>query len=378
MTASRRRLAALLLAVAARGVYAQPKTWQDTLTLPTWVEGPPDIHPRIDALDPKPEPMDLRRAFYPYALRLNFTANREAQQWRRLNLENQYLACSFLPDLGGHLYTCTDKRDGHALFRVNPSVKKADVGPRGAWVAMGVEFSFPVAHGRDTASPVDFGIRQGTGEAEVWLGDTDRVTGMEWLCEFILRDGSAALEQRVTLRNNTAARHPYLWWANADLDLGAGTRFVYPASVMASHGLTELYPWPRTEGGSDLSRPNGVPQEMTLFAYGSREPFFAVYDATSHTAAVHVADPVVVTGKKLYHWGAAGLSWARQHLSDNNTGYVEMQAGLFGNQAIHEFLQPGQAIDFTEWWMAGRGINGVSRATPDAILDFERAPFRRR
>jgi Flp pilus assembly protein TadD len=355
--------AAMLLAAGACCAFAQSRAWQDTITLPTWVEGAPDIHPKIDTLDPG-------ASYYPYTGRTNFGKTREPQLWRRLNLENEYLSCSFLPDLGGHLYTCTDKRNGRPIFRANGSVKKADVGPRGAWVAMGIEFNFPVAHSRYTVSPVDFGLRQQKDHAEIWLGCTDRVTGMRWLAEFILRDGSAALEQRVTLSNPTAARHPYLWWANADIDLEEGTRFVYPANVMATHAFTDLYPWP-LDKKTDLSKPFTVQEMIGLFAYGSREPFFGIYDAGSRTAVVHVADPAVVTGKKLFHWGSS-LPWARQHLSDDNSGYVEMQSGLFENQATYEFLEPGAETKFSELWMSGRDLNGISRANEHGILSLER------
>jgi hypothetical protein len=361
----RRILPAFLLAMAAQCAFAQSKAWQDTIMLPTWVDGAPDIHPKIDALDPG-------TSYYPYTGRTNFGKTREPQTWRRLNLENEYLSCSFLPDLGGHLYTCTDKRNGRPIFRANESIKKADVGPRGAWVAMGIEFNFPVAHSRYTVSPVDFGLRQEKDHAEVWLGGTDRVTGMRWLAEFILRDGSAALEQCVTLSNPSPVRHPYLWWANADIDLNAGTRFVYPANVMASHGLTDLYPWPRDKNGVDLSTPFGVKDMIGVFAYGSREPYFAAYDAGSRTAVVHVADPAVLAGKKLFHWGSS-LPWARQHLSDDNSGYVEIQAGLFDNQSTYEFLEPGGQTQFSELWFSGRDLNGVSRANEHAILSLERA-----
>jgi hypothetical protein len=47
-----------------------------------------------------------------------------------------------LPDIGGHLYTCTDKINGQSLFYANPSIKKAVIGYRGAWAAFGVEFNF--------------------------------------------------------------------------------------------------------------------------------------------------------------------------------------------------------------------------------------------
>ncbi len=49
-----------------------------------------------------------------------------------------------------------------------------------------------------------------------------------------------------------------------------------------------------------------------------------------------------------------------------------MQAGLFENQATYEFLQPGEQSQFSELWMAGRDLNGVSRANEHAILSLER------
>ena len=114
-----RRLPALLLCWRRSAPSAQSKAWRDTITLPTWVEGAPDIHPKIDALDPG-------IAYYPYTGRTNFGKTREPQLWGRLNLENEYLSPSFLPDLGGHFYTY--KRNGHPIFRPSESVKKADVG----------------------------------------------------------------------------------------------------------------------------------------------------------------------------------------------------------------------------------------------------------
>lgn len=342
------------------------RAWQDTITLPTWTEGPPDIHPRFDALDPG-------QSFYPYTARTNLSVGRAPQTWRRLNLENEFLSCSFLPDLGGHLYSCTDKRDGLPMFHDNASIKKDLVGPRGAWVALGVEFNFPVTHSRDTVSPVDFGIHEENGRAEVWLADTDRVTGMRWVLRFTLRDGSAALEQRTTLSNPAAARHPYLYWANAGIKLDAGTRFAYPVHVMQTHDRTELLSWPLDKKGRDLSRPFKVADEITVFAYGSREPFMAVYNATTRSATVHVADPGQLPGKKVYHWGMSNMAAVVQHLSDDNTAYVEMQAGRFPDQQTYGFLEPGERIQFSELWMPGMELGGVTRANENAILSLDRA-----
>jgi len=203
-------VACLILAPAAG--FSAVRAWQDTITLPTYAEDPPDVNPVFDALS-------SGHSWYPYASRTKLSTRRAPEEWRRLNLENEYLACTFLPDLGGHLYSCTDKLSGAPLFRANPSIKKALVGIRGAWVALGLELNFPVAHSRDAVSPVEFGTAQSGDRASVWVGKTDRVTGMSWSVEFVLRSGSAVLEQRVTLRNEAAVRQPYSWWSNAAIDL---------------------------------------------------------------------------------------------------------------------------------------------------------------
>ena len=133
--------------------HAQVRVWQGTLTLPTYEEGLPDPNPPFDQFT-------TNRFNYPYTLRNNLTSNRVDQAWRAIYLENEYLKCSVLPDIGGHLYTCIDKISGKPMFYANPSIKKAAIAYRGAWAAFGVEFNFPVSHNWMTMSPVNFAFAQ--------------------------------------------------------------------------------------------------------------------------------------------------------------------------------------------------------------------------
>src|SRR5205823_9692362 len=88
----------LALLVAPGLLAAQVKVWQGTLTLPTYEEAAPDPNPAFDQLA-------TSRFNYPYTLRTNLTNKRTDHKWRAIFLENEYLKCSVLPDLGGHLYT---------------------------------------------------------------------------------------------------------------------------------------------------------------------------------------------------------------------------------------------------------------------------------
>jgi len=142
-------LGALLLGAQTDRV----RVWQDTVTFPTYREKPPDAIPPFDQFAIAGTGV---HSVYPYTLRENMTDQKYDAPWRVLHLENQYLHCMVLPDLGGHLYTCRDKLSGASVFYANTAIKKSDVAPRGAWVAGGIETSFPVAHSRVTVSPVHF------------------------------------------------------------------------------------------------------------------------------------------------------------------------------------------------------------------------------
>jgi len=129
--------------------------------------------------------------------------------WRVVILENEYLSCRILPDLGGHLHGCTDRITGKEIFYSNPAIRRTGESPRGTFIATGIESSFPIAHSRVDSSPVDYAWSLRDGVGRVVVEDTDRTSGMQWRDEFILHPGSTVLEQRVTLYNGSAARRGY-------------------------------------------------------------------------------------------------------------------------------------------------------------------------
>jgi tetratricopeptide (TPR) repeat protein len=112
---------------------------------------------------------------------------------------------------------------------------------------------------------------------------------------------------------------------------------------------------------------------LGLFAYGSREPFFATYNPASRTGVAHWADPQEVPGKKIWVWGNRDEGY-KDSLSDDHSGYIEIQAGLQTTQEMMEFLEPQQSRSFTELWIPTRDTGGISRATRDAVLFLQRQP----
>src|SRR6266403_1550114 len=363
-----RRIAVLGLLLSALVAGAQVRVWQGTLTLPTYEEGLPDPNPPFDQFT-------TNRFNSPYTLRTNLTSRREDHAWRAIYLENEYLKCSVLPDIGGHLYTCLDKISGKPMFYANPSIKKAAIAYRGAWAAFGVEFNFPVSHNWVTMSPVNFAFAtHEDGSASVSVGNIDRVYGMEWAVELVLRPKSTVLEQRITLSNRSDVRHRFYWWNNAGVEAWDDSRITYPMQFAATHGFTEIHPWPVDQDGVDYSLVrNQTKGPVSMFSHGSRENFMGVWNPHTNTGTVHFAEYEDVPAKKIWSWGVDpdGLDW-RKALSDDNSGYLEVQAGLFRNQETYAFLEPRQVIHFSEYLMPARDIGGISRANLAGVASLSR------
>jgi tetratricopeptide (TPR) repeat protein len=359
--------AALTFALMAHA--QQPvRVWQGSFDIPVYAEGAPDPNPPFDAFG--------GAINYPYSLRQDLTGKPQPQSLRALFLENEYLKCTVLPDLGGHVYTCVDKLSGKPMFYANPSIKKARIAYRGAWAAFGIEFNFPVSHNWVSLSPVNFSMaKHDDSSASVTVSNIDRVYGMQWTVDLILQPGSAVLQERVTLSNRSDVRHRYYWWNNAGVQAWEDSRICYPAQFTASHGFTNVDTWPVTTSGKDYSViHNQKDGTVSRFVYASREPYIGIWHPHTDTGLVHYAEYVSLPGKKFWSWGddARGREW-RNILSDNNSIYVELQAGPFRNQETYAYLEPQQNISFSEYWMPARGIGGIARANLNGVLNLSRS-----
>ena len=99
----------------------------------------------------------------------------------------------------------------------------------------------------------------------------------------------------------------------------------------------------------------------------------AVYHPPTRSGVVHYSPPEDLPAKKFWSWGSDpdGLDW-RKALSDDESAYVEVQAGLFRNQETYAFLEPQETIAFSEDRLPLRDLGGLVRATRDAALNLTR------
>ncbi len=75
----------------------------------------------------------------------------------------------------------------------------------------------------------------------------------------------------------------------------------------------------------------------------------------------------------MWSWGndREAATW-RTALSDDDSGYVELQSGLFRNQETYAFLEPQETVHFSEYWLPVRDLGGITRANVDAVLFMDR------
>jgi tetratricopeptide (TPR) repeat protein len=361
-------LSSLLLAAAPAAMLAQVRAWEGTIELPTYLLGEEDPNPPFPLVNP--------HRIYPYTMLDDLTDQREVKKYKTLNLENEYLKATVLPEMGGRLYSLYDKATRREVFYRNNVVKYGLVALRGAWISGGIEWNFPDGHSTVTVSPVASAVRKNTdGSATILIGDIDRVSGMHWEAALTLRPGEARLRQDVTLFNATPLSHLYWFWATAAVPASDDMQFIYPMREAYPHTKGVVWPFPMHDG-TDWSWYKNVREPTSFFARHSKRGFFGAYYHESDYGVVHVAGFREVPGKKAWTWGVAddGLIWTNL-LTDHDGPYNEIQAGRFETQLNYEFMAPRRVEKFTEYWYPVRGLGeGFVEATERLALNVNIAP----
>lgn len=359
-------LIALISYVAPSVLHAQAvKAWRGSITIPTYKLGQPDPDPAF--------PLNRSIDIYPYTMLDDLTDTRAPETYQAIYLENQYLKVTILPQLGGHVYSVYDKLDRREVLYRNHVVKYGLVGPRGAWISGGMEFSFPYAHTMDTVSPVGSKLRQNPdGSATAVVGAIDWVSRMHWEIALTLRPETARLQEDVTLYNPTPQEHLYLFWTNTAVKATDDLQYIYPMrETIDDDPFAIVQSWPVWKG-VDQSWYRNVASAMAIFGRDVQRNFFGIYYHKADYGVVHVADFRKDPGKKIWSWGTApsGKIWDNI-LSDDDGSYNEIQSGRFYTQGYRELMQPHRVEQWTEYWYPVLGLrSGFVEATPAMALNI--------
>ena len=133
------------------------KIWNEPLVIPTYQVAPPDLNPMFYKGESYQR---AKKSIYPYPLLDKLTDNRQNRTYNAVYLENEYVKLSFLPELGGRLFTGLDKTNNYDFFYRQHVIKPALIGMLGAWISGGIEWCVLHHHRATTFMPVDYTLAE--------------------------------------------------------------------------------------------------------------------------------------------------------------------------------------------------------------------------
>ena len=289
----------------------------------------------------------------PYTIQDGYNRARKPHTWRAAVLKNDYIEATFLPQLGGRLWSLVDLETGRELLHRNPVFQPCNLALRNAWISGGVEWNCGIiGHHPYTVSPMfTETIELPGGQPVLRMYQYERVRDLVYRIEATLPDDSRQLIVHVRIDNAGEKDTAVYWWSNMAVDETPDTRVIVPADRAYRYGygkkLTKV-PVPQY-GELDASRPASLPQAMDFFfdiPDGQRR-WITALDQDGYGLIQTSTD--ALQGRKLFVWGqgAGGKRW-QTFLSEEGSAYLEIQAGLAHTQLEHLPLETGGRREWTE------------------------------
>ena len=110
-----------------------------------------DAHAQIEIDEATVSPEEARymgwgrvNTILPYTIQDGYDRIRRDHAFKAFVLENEFLKATFLPELGGRLWSLYDKEAGRELLHVNPVFQPCNLALRNAWISGGVEWNIGI------------------------------------------------------------------------------------------------------------------------------------------------------------------------------------------------------------------------------------------
>ncbi|MDA0989165.1 MAG: DUF5107 domain-containing protein [Verrucomicrobia bacterium] len=384
----------------------------ESFPTPTTVLGPDDPFPNMEKtakrrVDPHDEAyrekhFGLRKGYgfggtrLPYRMQNNFGRQLKPRAFHVAVLENDKLRATFLPELGGRLWSLVHKASGRELLDVNPVIQLTNLGHRSAWFAGGVEWNIcpPGYHTPLTCSPMFAGtlrLDDGTPVFRMW--EWERIQRVAYQIDAWLPPDADMLRVRIRIVNGRKETIPMYEWSNISVLENPKTRVLAPAdqAYVTHYELTgpriSLETMPHFDG-HDVSYPtNTFVSRDYFYRIDNRRPWVTALEADG-VGLIQTSTSRQV-GRKLFVWGMApgGRRW-QEFLSVPGHNYIEIQAGLGRTQqegvpmpagATWEWLEaygmmeadPGMTHN-SDWSVAARHVDErLQQQLDPALLEAE-------
>ncbi len=334
--------------------------------------------------DPDPVPKPSSK-IYPYFRFDGFTDKPVQKEWKVVELENDFIRIMILPEVGGKIWSATEKSTGKDFIYYNHVIKFRDIAMRGPWTSGGIEANYGIiGHTPGCATPVDYTIvKKDDGSVSCVIGLLDLLTRTSWCLDINLPKDKAYVTTSSFWSNTTALEQPYYTWMNTGIKAAGNLEFVYPGNHYLGHE-GEHSDWPiNKKNGRDLRfyENNNFGGYKSYHVFGKYTDFFGGYWHMDEFGMARYSTHDDKAGKKIWIWGLSqqGMIWEKL-LTDTDGQYVEVQSGRFFNQSAensmltpfkHRSFAPYQSDAWTEYWFPVKQTKGFVKANPYGTLNIK-------
>jgi len=333
--------------------------------------------------DPIPKP-DAK--IYPYYRFDGFTDKAIQKEWTVVELENDFIKVMILPQVGGKIWSATEKSTGKDFIYHNHVVKFRDIAMRGPWTSGGIEANYGIiGHTPNCATPVDFTtIKREDGSVSCVIGVLDLLTRTSWSLDINLPKDKAYVTTNSFWYNSSSLEQPYYTWMNTGIKAAGNLKFVYPGKNFLGHE-GEHGDWPiNKKNGKDVTfyNNNDFGGYKSYHVFGKYTDFFGGYWLDDDFGMGRFSSHDDKAGKKIWIWGLSqqGMIWEKL-LTDKDGQYVEVQSGRLFNQSAensmytpfkHRSFAPHQSDAWTEYWFPVKQTRGFVMANNYGAVNIKK------
>jgi len=333
----------------------------------------------------QPNPVPNGGLIYPYFRFDGFTDKPVQQQWKVVELENDFIKVQIMPQIGGKIWTAIDKKNNKPFIYNNDVVKFRDIAMRGPWTSGGIEANFGIiGHTPGVSNPVDYLTRKNDdGSASCVISLLDMLTQSRWSLEIRLPKDKAYFTTTVFWHNGSGEDMPYYSWMNLAEKVSDDLQFIEPGTRHIFHD-GKAYNWPMdNEHKRNLSHYGELDfgRSQSFHVTGTYSKYWGAFWKNENYGMMHYAEREDKVGKKVFVWGRSreGMIWDKL-LNDNAGQYAELQSGRLYIQNVPESVYttykqtsfaPYQTDTWKEYWYPFSHTDGVAVADTTGVLNVK-------
>lgn len=269
---------------------------------------------------------------YPYAQYESYSRKLEQITYQIAILENDHIKATFLPELGGRLWSLIDKKTGRNLLYTNDVIRFSNLAIRNAWFSGGVEWNVGIiGHTPFTTDRLFTAtLVNDRGNPVLRMYEFERIREVEYQMDFWLDETDLSLNCRMRIKNSSHTVTPMYWWSNIAVPEFENGRVIVPANSAYTSDMTSVskvsYP---IVDGIDISHYQSIPNQVDYFFQLEEGAPRYIINVDKHGEGLLQLSTDRLQGRKVFSWGSNhGSETWQSYLTRSAGRYLEIQAGL--------------------------------------------------